>query len=102
MKPSSRPASSWSWIQITIGVPPALRGHVFLAKGMYREAISEYEKFAASPHAYDTRALAWLGNARALSGDTRGALKLLERDPDDCETAVRARRPHCTGLRWTR
>ena len=78
MKPSSRPASSWSWIQITIGVPPALRGHVFLAKGMYREAISEYEKFAASPHAYDTRGLAWLGNARALSGDTRGALKLLE------------------------
>ena len=58
--------------------PAGLRGHVFLAKGMYREAISEYEKFAASPHAYDTRGLAWLGNARALSGDTRGALKLLE------------------------
>ena len=58
--------------------PAGLRGHVFLAKGMYREAITEYEKFAASPHVYDTRGLAWLGNARALSGDTRGALKLLE------------------------
>jgi serine/threonine protein kinase/Tfp pilus assembly protein PilF len=58
--------------------PAALRAHVFLAKGMYREGISEYEKFAASPHAYDTRRLAWLGNARARSGDTRGALKLLE------------------------
>jgi eukaryotic-like serine/threonine-protein kinase len=58
--------------------PAGLRGHAFLAKGMYREAISEYEKFAASPHAYDTRGLAWLGNARARSGDTRGALKVLE------------------------
>jgi tetratricopeptide (TPR) repeat protein len=59
--------------------PAALRGHVFVAKGMYREAIGEYEKFAASPHAHDTRALAWIGNARALSGDTRGALELLEK-----------------------
>ena len=58
--------------------PSGLRGHVFLAKGMYREAIGEYEKFAASPHAYDTRVLSWLGNARARSGDTRGALELLE------------------------
>jgi TolB-like protein/tetratricopeptide (TPR) repeat protein len=58
--------------------PAGLRGHVFLAKGMYREAISEYEKFVASPNANETRGLAWLGNARALSGDTRGALELLE------------------------
>ena len=58
--------------------PAGLRGHVFLAKGMYREAIREYEKVAASPHAYDTRALAWMGHARARSGDTRGARKLLD------------------------
>jgi eukaryotic-like serine/threonine-protein kinase len=59
--------------------PAALRGHIFVARGMYREAIGEYEKFAASPDApHDTRALAWLGHARALSGDRQGALKLLE------------------------
>ena len=58
--------------------PAGLRGHVFLAKGMYPEAIREYEKVATSPHAYDTRGLAWLGHARARSGDTRGALELLE------------------------
>jgi serine/threonine protein kinase/TolB-like protein/tetratricopeptide (TPR) repeat protein len=58
--------------------PAGLRGHVFLAKGMYREAIREYEKVAASPHTYDTRGLAWLGHARARSGDTRGALELLD------------------------
>jgi eukaryotic-like serine/threonine-protein kinase len=58
--------------------PGALRGHVFFAKGMYREAISAYETVAKSPQANDTTVLAWLGNARARSGDTRGALKLLE------------------------
>jgi eukaryotic-like serine/threonine-protein kinase len=58
--------------------PAGLRGHVFLAKGMYPEAIREYKKVATSPHAYDTRGLAWLGHARARSGDTRGALELLE------------------------
>jgi len=58
--------------------PAGLRGHVFLAKGMYPEAIREYEKVAASPHAYDTRGLAWLGHARARSGDRRGALALLD------------------------
>ena len=58
--------------------PAGLRGHVFLAKGMYREAIGEYEKFIASPNANNIRGLALLGNARALSGDTRGALELLE------------------------
>jgi tetratricopeptide (TPR) repeat protein len=58
--------------------PAGLRGHVFVAKGMYPEAIREYEKVVASPHAYDTRGLAWLGHARARSGDTRGALALLD------------------------
>jgi tetratricopeptide (TPR) repeat protein len=41
--------------------PAALRGHVFVAKGMYREVISEYGKFAASPHAYAPGC--WRGSA---------------------------------------
>ena len=56
-----------------------VRGQAFLGKGLYREAISDYEKFSASPQGDTTYALAVTGYARARAGDRRGALSFLHR-----------------------
>ena len=52
-------------------------GRAYVAKGMYREAIAEYEKYSALTGG-SSRALAALGNARARLGDRREALRVLE------------------------
>jgi tetratricopeptide (TPR) repeat protein len=63
----------------TYGNAFRVRGQALVGKGLYREAISDYEKFSASPQGDTTYALAVTGYARARAGDRRGALTLLQR-----------------------
>ena len=72
------------------GRPSLVRGYVFSAKGMHREAIERYEKFSASPQSHGTYALAMIGYARARAGDVRGALRVIEEIRVDFQTAPRA------------
>lgn len=65
-------------LEIDPNYPRALRlfGQVYSAKGMYREAIAEYEKFS-SAIGDSTLALAFLGNAFGLAGDRPRATQIL-------------------------
>ena len=63
----------------TYGNAFRVRGQALVGKGLYREAISDYEKFSASLQGDPTYALAVTGYARARAGDRRGALSLLQR-----------------------
>jgi len=58
-------------------IPHWALGRAYTAKGIYREAIAELEKYSALTGG-SSRALAALGNAHARSGDHREALRVLE------------------------